>query len=366
MAVDVSAAKGLRWLAIMAVCACCACTTTQTPNTYRSKGYVSEKVYGVTASPRPAHGRNIRKGGGRYTVGKPYVVKGKLYSPKEDPSYDRNGVASWYGSAFHGRLTANGEVYDRHHLSAAHPTLPLPSYVRVTNLENGSSLIVRVNDRGPYHRGRIIDLSSKAADLLDLKHHGTAYVRVQYVGRARSDGHDMPFLMASYVRKPDRPQDIKPEPRIATDVTVASNQSAGGHFSSSRVNPAIKAMSASYQPGAIAAAAFQTFGQFAMFPEIGPTTFERTPEFAPSMPRQKYCLNEDSDGRERGSCEVQALPLQGVNRNVRLTVVVLIKRRRSRLRGHRRRGIAMVLPWSAQEAATRHAHPRRSCQDSRR
>ncbi|MDR9804876.1 septal ring lytic transglycosylase RlpA family protein [Rhizobium hidalgonense] len=362
MAIDLSAAKGLRWLAIMAVCACCACTTTQTPNTYRSKGYVSEKVYGVKTSPRHAHGRNIRKGGGRYTVGKPYVVKGKLYSPKEDPSYDRNGVASWYGSAFHGRLTANGEVYDRDHLSAAHPTLPLPSYVRVTNLENGSSLIVRVNDRGPYHRGRIIDVSSKAADLLDLKHHGTAYVRVQYVGRAGSDGHDMPFLMASYVTKGDRLRDIKPEP----DVTVASNQSTGDHlgshskfFSSSRANPAIKAMSASYQPGAIAAAAFQTFGQFVMLPEIGTTTFERTPEFAPSMPPQKYCLNKDSDDGERGSCEVQALPLPGVKRNVRLTVVVSVKRRRSRLRGHRRRGTAMVLPQSAQEAVTRHAHLRR-------
>ncbi|MHC2361756.1 septal ring lytic transglycosylase RlpA family protein [Rhizobium leguminosarum] len=363
MAIDVSAAKGLRWLAITAVCACCACTTTQTPNTYRSKGYVSEKVYGVKASPRPAHGRNIRKGGGRYTVGKPYVVKGKLYSPKEDPSYDRNGVASWYGSAFHGRLTANGEVYDRDHLSAAHPTLPLPSYVRVTNLENGSSLIVRVNDRGPYHRGRIIDVSSKAADLLDLKHHGTAYVRVQYVGRARSDGHDMAFLMASYVRKGDRLPDIKPEPQIATDVTVASNRSIGDHlgshskfFSSLRANPAIKAMSASYQPGAIASAAFQTFGQFVMIPEIGTTTFERTPEFAPSMPQQKHCLNEDSDDRERGSCEVQALTLPGVNRNVRLTVVVSVKRRRPRLRGHRRRGTAMV-PDIEQDRRSRAASP---------
>lgn len=363
MAIDVSAAKGLRWLAITAVCACCACTTTQTPNTYRSKGYVSEKVYGVKASPRPAHGRNIRKGGGRYTVGTPYVVKGKLYSPKEDPSYDRNGVASWYGSAFHGRLTANGEVYDRDHLSAAHPTLPLPSYVRVTNLENGSSLIVRVNDRGPYHRGRIIDVSSKAADLLDLKHHGTAYVRVQYVGRARSDGDDMAFLMASYVRKGDRLPDIKPEPQIATDVTVASIRSIGDHlgshskfFSSSRANPAIKAMSASYQPGAIASAAFQTFGQFVMIPEIGTTTFERTPEFAPSMPQQKHCLNENSDDRERGSCEVQALTLPGVNRNVRLTVVVSIKRRRSRLRGHRRRGTAMV-PDIEQDRRSRAASP---------
>ncbi|WP_245441640.1 septal ring lytic transglycosylase RlpA family protein, partial [Rhizobium vallis] len=282
MAIDVSAAKGLRWLAIMTVCACYACTTTQTPNTYRSKEYVSENVYG--ASPQTAHGRNIRKGTGRYTVGKPYVVKGKHYSPKEDPSYDKNGVASWYGSSFHGRLTANGEVYDRDHLSAAHPTLPLPSYVRVTNLENGSSLIVRVNDRGPYHKGRIIDVSSKAADLLDLKHHGTAYVRVQYVGRARSDGHDMPFLMASYVRKGDRRPDIKPEPQIATDAMLASNQPTGDHLRrhgqslwSTQTNLAGNMPSASYQTATIAAA-FQTFGQLVMLPEIGPTTFERTPE----------------------------------------------------------------------------------------
>ncbi|RUM16826.1 septal ring lytic transglycosylase RlpA family protein, partial [Rhizobium vallis] len=266
----------------MTVCACYACTTTQTPNTYRSKEYVSENVYG--ASPQTAHGRNIRKGTGRYTVGKPYVVKGKHYSPKEDPSYDKNGVASWYGSSFHGRLTANGEVYDRDHLSAAHPTLPLPSYVRVTNLENGSSLIVRVNDRGPYHKGRIIDVSSKAADLLDLKHHGTAYVRVQYVGRARSDGHDMPFLMASYVRKGDRRPDIKPEPQIATDAMLASNQPTGDHLRrhgqslwSTQTNLAGNMPSASYQTATIAAA-FQTFGQLVMLPEIGPTTFERTPE----------------------------------------------------------------------------------------
>ncbi|RUM17725.1 septal ring lytic transglycosylase RlpA family protein, partial [Rhizobium vallis] len=224
---------------------------------------------------------------------------------------------------------------------AAHPTLPLPSYVRVTNLENGSSLIVRVNDRGPYHKGRIIDVSSKAADLLDLKHHGTAYVRVQYVGRARSDGHDMPFLMASYVRKGDRRPDIKPEPQIATDAMLASNQPTGDHLRrhgqslwSTQTNLAGNMPSASYQTATIAAA-FQTFGQLVMLPEIGPTTFERTPEYAPSMPQQRYCLRKDGDDRERDSCEVQALPLPGVNRNVRLTVVVFIKRRRSRLRGHR-------------------------------
>ncbi|MEK1930719.1 MAG: RlpA-like double-psi beta-barrel domain-containing protein, partial [Pararhizobium sp.] len=131
MVIDLgTAVKGLRWLAITMVCASCAtCTTTQAPNKNRSD--ISEKIYGVKASPRVAHGKNISKGGGRYMVGKPYVVKGKRYYPKEDPKYDKKGVASWYGSAFRGRLTANGEIYDPDHLSAAHPTLPLPSYVRV-------------------------------------------------------------------------------------------------------------------------------------------------------------------------------------------------------------------------------------------
>ncbi|WP_431323180.1 septal ring lytic transglycosylase RlpA family protein [Rhizobium sp. YTU87027] len=350
MVVDVSAAKGLRWLAITAVCACCAtCTTTQAPNSYRSNGYISRQVYAVKTNLRAAHFRNMRKGGGRYTVGKPYVVKGKRYSPKEDPTYDKNGVASWYGSAFRGRLTANGEVYDRNHLSAAHPTLPLPSYVRVTNLENGSSLVVRVNDRGPYHKGRIIDVSSKAADLLDLKHRGTAHVRVQYVGRARPGGHDMPYLMASYVRRDNRLPDIKPEPQIATDVMVASNQSTGDHLRShshspllTQTNPADNTPSTSYQTGVIAAAAFQTFGQFAMLSE-NETALERPIEYAPSMPHQKYCLNENRQGGEPVACEVQVLPLPGVNRNVRLTGVTCVKRRRFRLSGHRWRRTTILL-----------------------
>ncbi len=151
-------------------------------------------------------------------------MKGKWYYPKEDFSYNKVGIASWYGSAFHGRLTANGEVYDQMHLSAAHPTFPLPSYARVTNTETGSSVIVRVNDRGPYHEGRIIDLSNKTADMLDLQHSGTGKVRVQYVGRARMDGHDMPYLMASYVPKGSRIPGINPGGgQIASGVMVASN-----------------------------------------------------------------------------------------------------------------------------------------------
>ena len=130
------------------------------------------------------------KGGGRYKVGSPYRINGKVYRPSEVRHYDEKGIASWYGKLFHGRRTANGEIYDMEALTAAHPTLPLPSYVRVTNLRNGRSLIVRVNDRGPYARNRIIDLSWAVASLLQMRGAGTAPVRVQYVGRAPLSGDD--------------------------------------------------------------------------------------------------------------------------------------------------------------------------------
>ena len=116
--------------------------------------------------------RRVPRGGGQYLVGRPYTVAGRRYVPAENPSYSAVGMASWYGAAFHGRRTANGEVYDMASLSAAHPTMPLPSYARVTNLGNGYSVIVRVNDRGPYHAGRVMDVSSRVADILDMKAHG--------------------------------------------------------------------------------------------------------------------------------------------------------------------------------------------------
>ncbi len=120
---------------------------------------------------------------GYFKVGNPYVIAGKRYYPRESYDLVETGIASWYGLQFHGRKTANGEVFDRMELTAAHRTLQLPSLVRVTNLENGRSLVVRVNDRGPYKRGRIIDLSEKAAELLDFKHKGTARVRLQVLNR---------------------------------------------------------------------------------------------------------------------------------------------------------------------------------------
>jgi rare lipoprotein A len=126
----------------------------------------------------------LPRGGGHYAVGKPYEVAGRWYSPAEQPHYDEVGIASWYGPQFHRHQTANGEWFDMDYLTAAHTTLPLPSYVRVTNLENGRMLVVRVNDRGPFIGDRIIDLSRMAAETLKMKNEGTARVRVQYIGPA--------------------------------------------------------------------------------------------------------------------------------------------------------------------------------------
>src|SRR6516164_5995658 len=165
-----------------------------------SSGLMSQvdPKYGVSSSPRVVEfGEAVPKGGGTYRVGKPYTVAGRVYVPEEDVNYREEGLASWYGDDFHGRLTANGEVFDMASLTAEHPTLPMPCYARVTNLGNGKSLIVRVNDRGPYAGNRLIDVSNRAAELLDFKNHGVARVRVEYVGRAPLEGSDDRQLMAT-------------------------------------------------------------------------------------------------------------------------------------------------------------------------
>ena len=145
-----------------------------------------------------ADGDPVPKGGGSYHIGAPYTVAGRTYYPQDNPNYQATGLASWYGDDFHGRLTANREVFDHNGISAAHPTMPLPSYARVTNLSNGRSLIVRVNDRGPYHGNRIIDVSTRAADLLGFRTSGTAWVKVEYVGRAPLEGSDDRLLAATF------------------------------------------------------------------------------------------------------------------------------------------------------------------------
>lgn len=153
--------------------------------------------YGVRASPRVvADGQPVPKGGGSAMVGKPYTIAGRTYYPSERP-YSAVGLASWYGSDFHGRRTANGEVFDRMSVSAAHPTMPLPSYARITNLRNHRSMIVRVNDRGPYHANRVMDVSEQVAEALDFHRVGTARVKVDFVGRASLAGSDDTKLMAT-------------------------------------------------------------------------------------------------------------------------------------------------------------------------
>ncbi|MEP7029448.1 MAG: septal ring lytic transglycosylase RlpA family protein [Pseudolabrys sp.] len=159
-----------------------------------SGGGLSGKIdpkYGTSASTRVVEpGEPVPKGGGKYRVGKPYTIAGREYVPQEDMNYTATGMASWYGDDFHGRYTANGEIFDMNSITAAHTTLPLPSYVRVTNLSNHKSLVVRVNDRGPYVGDRVIDLSVRSAKLLGFYGHGLAKVKVDYVGRAPLAGSD--------------------------------------------------------------------------------------------------------------------------------------------------------------------------------
>jgi peptidoglycan lytic transglycosylase len=133
----------------------------------------------MTKRLESAAGESASATHGTYKIGDPYKVDGTLYRPHEDFFYDETGIASWYGPGFHGNRTANGDLYDQNALTAAHPTLQMPAKVQVTNLENGRSIAVIVNDRGPYLRGRIIDLSRRAAQLLGFADRGTARVRVR-------------------------------------------------------------------------------------------------------------------------------------------------------------------------------------------
>ncbi|WP_457584946.1 septal ring lytic transglycosylase RlpA family protein [Ensifer canadensis] len=350
--------KGPRWLAITLICTCCAaCTATHAANMKGGKADPSEKMYRAhVAHAAPAEKQALNRVG-RYVVGKPYMIKGKRYYPKEEPSYDRSGVASWYGSAFQGRRTANGETYDSGHLSAAHATLPLPSYVRVTNLENGSSVIVRVNDRGPYHDGRLIDLSSKAADMLDLKHQGTAPVRVQYVGRPGGGGNDMAFLMASHVKKGRNAPPFSRKAHITTGRQLASNQPTNDHWRSNdkffwakHRKFAGNASGASYHPLTSVSDAIKMFAQPLGSRPADSMAFEGTRAYAPITPNvlrapaggdspygglvDRIHMVADTVIRAQdgvppgvnqcateggGRCDLQTIPLLGVDRDRRAT-----------------------------------------------
>ena len=134
--------------------------------------------------------------GGRYQVGNSYQVAGRWFTPHEQPGYDKKGQASWYGEAFHKRKTSNGEWFDMNTMTAAHATLPLPSYAKVTNLENGKSVIVRINDRGPFVDTRILDVSKMAADRLGYRQKGIAKVRLQLIGPAPLNDNGARHVMA--------------------------------------------------------------------------------------------------------------------------------------------------------------------------
>lgn len=156
--------------------------------------------------------------GGRYKVGAPYRIKGITYTPRVDYAYDETGIASWYGPGFHGEKTANGELYSQRELTAAHKTLPMPSLAQVTNLENGRTVVVRVNDRGPFAAGRIIDLSERAAELLDMKRAGTARVRVQLMpdeSKALAQGR-RPSV--NFETRPTPPQMADARPPVRRDL----------------------------------------------------------------------------------------------------------------------------------------------------
>ena len=169
-------------------------------------------------------------------VGKRYTIMGQSFTPKHQPRYDKKGVASWYGPNFHGKPTATGETFDKRDLTAAHPTLPLNSMLFVTNLENGRTLMVRLNDRGPFANNRIIDLSEASAEALGMKHQGTARVRVQYAGPAdpmaarhtlpKSAARPVPAPLGNFVEAPapaprpamPAPMPFEPAPEAAPSV----------------------------------------------------------------------------------------------------------------------------------------------------
>ena len=173
-----------------------------------SSGKMAGKIdprYGVAASARVVEpGQPVPKGGGVYRDRQALTVAGRVYVPEENTNYTAVGLASWYGDDFHGRYTANGEIFDMNSISAAHPTLPLPSYVRVTNLANHRSIIVRVNDRGPYAATASSTCRCKTAELLGFYGNGVARVKVEYVGRAPLEGSDDRKLIAT-LREGSRP-----------------------------------------------------------------------------------------------------------------------------------------------------------------
>lgn len=208
------------------------------------------------ATPRGPAG-----GAPHYKVGEPYKVNGRWYKPKDEPGYEAVGIASWYGDEFDGRRTANGEIFDKNRLSAAHTTLPLPSLVEVRNLENGRSVVVRVNDRGPFVGDRLIDVSRAAAMALGFKDKGLARVRIRYLGRAdvyaraESGGHYKARMRGA----PPSPPVPKPVVASAAEPALAPTNASAGDPMATLIGEALAA--APRQEFWIAVGAFDDLNQ---------------------------------------------------------------------------------------------------------
>lgn len=203
----------------------------------------------VVHTAKTVRSKNAPAPVGDYKVGKPYKVRDQWYYPTENFEYAETGIASWYGPKFHGKPTANGEIFDQNMITAAHPTLPLPSAVRVTNLDNGRTILLRINDRGPFARGRIIDLSRRAAQLLGFEKKGTAKVRVEILpdesrqlklaALNKAGGGDQPQVASS-------PREVvvaKPIPNSGQPVQTAANIGTGAQAASPRAGTAIPVLS---------------------------------------------------------------------------------------------------------------------------
>ena len=180
----------------------------------------TSREFGVKVSPRVTTAKYPPHGGGRYMPQTPYVVRNVTYKPVDGPGYVAEGQASWYGQDFHGRRTANGEIFGAYYLTAASPVLPIPSYARVTNLENGRQVLVRINDRGPYMQGRVADLSYETASVLGFVNQGSAQIRIEYAGPAPLNGDDSRMLMASL--RTVSPSQLAPALSQPDEIHVAS------------------------------------------------------------------------------------------------------------------------------------------------
>ena len=226
--------RGAVGLVIGAAFAIVACSRSSTGPGPSAEGRIDPRT-GTSASPRlVGEGQPIPKGGGTYKLGSPYRIGTRWYVPAEEPGYDKVGLASWYGSDFHGRKTSNGEVFDMHALTAAHPTLPLPSYAYVTNLSNNRTILVRINDRGPYANDRIVDLSRRSARELGFELHGLTRVRVKYAGRAPLNGNDIheQRFLAGLRRGPIAAAPSAPYVQTAERAYPAPSQSAASQIPS--------------------------------------------------------------------------------------------------------------------------------------